>query len=94
MTESLTRVYRARIESGELTPDPDQARAVERLDSLRRALARYRPPAIGGWKSWLGLARRNDDPPSGVYLFGAWKTRSRTTRRTIRGASRHSCAAR
>ena len=69
MIKSLTSVYHARIESGELTPDPDQARAVELLENLRCALAHYRPPAKTGWRAWLGRARRTE-PPSGVYLFG------------------------
>ena len=63
-------VYRARMASGELTPDPGQGLAVEKLESLHHALAGYDPRANGGWRAWLGLARRNQEPPRGLYLFG------------------------
>jgi cell division protein ZapE len=52
--------YRARIASGDLQPDPDQARAAARLDALAQDLARWRPDA------WLAKGA----PPRGLYLHG------------------------
>jgi cell division protein ZapE len=43
-----------------LQPDPDQARAAERLDKLAQDLARWRPDA------WLGKGAA----PRGLYLYG------------------------
>jgi len=64
-------VYRARRDAGLLRPDPAQQLAAEKLQGLWHALRDYRPSAGGGgWKARLGLARRRDDPPQGLYLFG------------------------
>jgi cell division protein ZapE len=66
--------YRALRQSGQLTADPAQALAAEKLQSLAYALAGYRPGPAGdaaGWKERLGLARRRETPPQGLYLFGA-----------------------
>src|SRR5262249_31658527 len=52
--------YRARIASGDLEPDPDQARAAGRLDKLAQDLARWRPDA------WLAKG----PTPRGLYLYG------------------------
>ncbi len=52
--------YRARIASGDLQPDPDQARAAERLDKLAQDLALWRPDA------WLAKGAS----PRGLYLYG------------------------
>ncbi|MFZ2029844.1 MAG: cell division protein ZapE [Vitreimonas sp.] len=59
MNSSLA-AYRARIEAGDLQPDPDQARAAERLDRLAQDLAQWRPDA------WLGKGAT----PRGLYLYG------------------------
>jgi cell division protein ZapE len=65
--------YRALRQSGQLIADPAQALAAEKLQSLAYALAGYRPSgaAEAGWKARLGLARRRETPPQGLYLFGA-----------------------
>ncbi len=52
--------YRARIASGDLAPDPDQARAAERLNKLAQDLSRWRPDA------WLARG----PTPNGLYLYG------------------------
>ena len=71
MTEGPLAAYRARIRAGALKPDPDQALAAEKLQSLHNALAGYRPDAgEGGWRARLGLARRRGDAPQGLYMFG------------------------
>jgi cell division protein ZapE len=63
--------YRALRQAGELTPDPAQQLAAEKLQSLWRALARYHPGnGEGGWRARLGLGRVSDPPPLGLYIFG------------------------
>lgn len=66
-------LYRARVARGDLRSDPVQALAVEKLESLFRALRGYQPAAgPTGWKARFGLARRVEEPtPSvGLYLYG------------------------
>ncbi|MDF1748044.1 MAG: cell division protein ZapE [Alphaproteobacteria bacterium] len=63
--------YRALVRDGHLKPDSSQALAAEKLQSLFKALGSYRPSdEAGGWKARLGLARRREDPPQGLYLYG------------------------
>lgn len=65
--------YRAMREAGKLNADPAQILAAEKLESLSHALAGYRPSGNGNggkWKARLGLARRRETPPQGLYLFG------------------------
>src|SRR3954452_24318136 len=63
--------YLARRQSGELLADPVQAVAVEKLQSLSRALLHYKPGnGEGGWRARLGLAPRAENPPQGLYLYG------------------------
>jgi cell division protein ZapE len=59
MTSPLA-AYQRRLDTGDLVADPDQARAAQRLDTLSRALAKWKP---GGW---LG----GGAPPRGLYLWG------------------------
>jgi len=71
--------YRARVARGELTPDPSQALAIERLQDLWSKLRAYDPPPLAAApragllsrflrrKSTLGA----DEPrPDGLYLVG------------------------
>jgi cell division protein ZapE len=63
--------YRARLVEGRLRPDPAQALAAEKLEGLCKALRGYQPhDGTGGWRERLGLARRPDPAPMGLYLFG------------------------
>lgn len=63
--------YRARLAAGEIRPDPAQALAAEKLQSLHAALNGYQPQTgRGGWKERFGLARRRVDPPQGLYIYG------------------------
>jgi len=56
---------------GALEPDPTQELAAEKLQSLCRALNSYTPgDGLSAWKAVLGLARRREDPPQGLYLYG------------------------
>jgi cell division protein ZapE len=69
--EGPLAAYRARLADGVLKPDPAQALAAEKLESLHRALRGYQPGAdTGGWRARLGLARRPDPAPNGLYIFG------------------------
>jgi cell division protein ZapE len=64
--------YRARVRAGEIAADAGQQLAAEKLQSLYNALNHYRPAGgASGWKERLGLARRRQDPPQGLYLFGS-----------------------
>jgi cell division protein ZapE len=63
--------YRARLRAGGLDHDSAQELAAEKLQSLHHALADYRPATAGSWKARFGLARRRDEPPAGLYLYGA-----------------------
>lgn len=64
-------LYRARQAKGQLKPDPAQALAAEKLQSLHNALLHYRPAGKGSWLERLGLARRDTEAPQGLYIFGA-----------------------
>jgi cell division protein ZapE len=68
--------YRARLAAGSIKADPAQAFAVEKLETLSRALASYKPdPSPGFWRASLGFARKfgteqRGAPPTGLYFFG------------------------
>jgi cell division protein ZapE len=63
--------YRERLAAGAIRPDPAQALAAEKLESLHHALAGYQPArGPAGWKERFGLSRRRVDPPQGLYLYG------------------------
>jgi cell division protein ZapE len=67
----VAAAYRARVATGEVLPDPAQALAVEKLQSLARALVTYKPAgSSGGWRARLGLRASSAEPPQGLYLFG------------------------
>ena len=71
-TDGPVAQYRARLQTGEVAPDPSQRLAVEKLQSLWRALADYKPNnGTRGWRARLGLAPASEQPPLGLYLFGA-----------------------
>ena len=70
MTETPLSLYRAALERGDLHCDPVQALAAEKLESLYRALALYRPGEGGGWLARLGLTRHAETAPQGLYLYG------------------------
>ncbi|MGO8916724.1 MAG: cell division protein ZapE [Stellaceae bacterium] len=70
-TDGPLTQYRARLDSGELMPASSQRLAVDKLQSLWRALATYTPNnGEHGWRARLGLAPASDPPPLGLYLFG------------------------
>ena len=70
MSEGPLFAYRARVAEGALRGDPAQELAAEKLQSLANALKGYRPRQPGSWKERFGLARRAEEPPAGLYIFG------------------------
>ena len=64
--------YRALCQRGLLQPDPAQQLAVERLQSLYRALLHYRPETgLRGWLARFGLVENGgNEAPMGLYLCG------------------------
>jgi cell division protein ZapE len=70
-TEGPLAQYRARLQSGELMPASSQRLAVDKLQSLWRALLNYKPGSgEPGWRARLGLAPASPPPPMGLYIFG------------------------
>jgi cell division protein ZapE len=65
-------LYRALRQQGRLEPDPAQQLAVERLQSLHRALLTYRPEqGLRGWLARFGLGENHGaEAPVGLYLCG------------------------
>jgi cell division protein ZapE len=65
-------VYRALRQRGLLQTDPAQQLAIERLQSLYRALLHYRPETgLRGWLARFGLAENGGShAPVGLYLCG------------------------
>jgi len=64
--------YRVRRLAGALRPDTAQELAIEKLQSLWRALLSYKPNnGTHGWRARLGLAPAAEAPPVGLYIFGA-----------------------
>src|SRR5690348_14024976 len=64
--------YRALVQGGVLQPDPTQQLAIERLQSLYRALLHYQPETgLRGWLARFGLAENGaGQAPVGLYLCG------------------------
>src|SRR5260370_37208503 len=63
--------YRARLQAGEIMPAPAQRLAVDKLQSLWRALQHYKPGnGEGGWRARLGLAPGSDPPPLRLHILG------------------------
>ena len=75
-TTSPTRdpiaVYQELRQKGPLQPDPAQQPAIEKLQSLYRALLEYRPESgLRGLLARLGLAENGHaEAPMGLYLYG------------------------
>jgi len=68
--------WRARVAAGQLTHDPAQALAAEKLTGLHQAIKGYEPGRTGSPFSRFGLSRfglanrKAPDPPRGLYLYG------------------------
>jgi cell division protein ZapE len=64
---SVIEKYRALVAAGELRPDPEQAAAAERLNSLAGALEAVPKKGSILWRA-LG---RLPEPPRGLYIWGS-----------------------
>jgi len=62
-------LYDERCAAGAIRRDPAQAHAIERLESLHRALSGYTPAVRHGWLARFGLGG-GIDVPKGLYLWG------------------------
>jgi cell division protein ZapE len=71
VTEPMA-LYRALRQKGLLQSDPAQQLAIEKLQSLYRALLHYRPETgLRGWLARFGLAENGGNhAPVGLYLCG------------------------
>ena len=67
--EPLAR-YRALLGSGDLNPDPAQAQAIEKLQTLHHRLARYQPDQGQGWTRRLFGRGQKEPAPRGIYIYG------------------------
>lgn len=66
--------YHALLDQGEISPDPNQAAAVEMLDRLFHQLTSYLPEAEipPSFLSKIGLSRhKKPTPPKGLYIYGS-----------------------
>ena len=71
MVDGPLIAYRALRQAGDLQPDPMQALAAEKLQSLHKALDGYEPASgAQGWAARLGLVRQQEPPPQGLYIYG------------------------
>jgi cell division protein ZapE len=71
MSDGPIQVYRKLLESGEIHPDPNQALAAEKLQTLHMTLQHYAPQmGVTGWKARLSLGRKREEPPLGLYMYG------------------------
>src|SRR5258708_14587581 len=76
LSEGPLALYRARRATGALLPDPAQELAVEKLQSLWRALLSYTPNnGAHGWRARLGLAPPPEVPPVRLYIYGTVRRR-------------------
>ena len=85
MSEGPLYTYRDKLKSGDIRPDPAQELAVEKLQSLSKAVRGYRPSTgEGGWFARFGLGAKpakpslqwkpgdcvDCEPKQGLYIFG------------------------
>ncbi|MBC7905120.1 MAG: cell division protein ZapE [Rhodospirillaceae bacterium] len=85
MSEGPLYTYRERLKSGEIRPDPAQELAVEKLQSLTKAVRGYRPMlGESGWLARFGIGAKPAPaglkwtpgdaigavPKQGLYIFG------------------------
>ena len=69
MPQKLLERYRGMVASGEITSDPAQAVAIEKLQILSNRLASYAPPKKTDLFAFF--TRKSGAVPSGLYMFGS-----------------------
>ncbi|HLT79111.1 MAG TPA: cell division protein ZapE [Ferrovibrio sp.] len=67
---SLLETYRGKIRSGELSGDPAQELAAEKLELLSRRLKHYTPGGEDSWLQKLSFGRKREPTPQGLYIYG------------------------
>lgn len=67
---SLLEIYRAKIRAGELSEDPAQELAAEKLELLSRRLRHYTPGGEDSWLQKLSFGRKREPAPQGLYIYG------------------------
>lgn len=71
MSETPSEKYQRLIATGELRPDPEQAKAVEALQRLYEELMEaHNAPPTNFFQKITGLGQTAKDQPQGVYMFG------------------------
>ncbi len=75
MTDTPLTQYRAHLAAGDIRPDPAQALAAEKLESLHHALVSHvhesgRDSGRSSWRQRFGFARSRAEPPQGLYIYG------------------------
>lgn len=69
MSQTVTDIYRARIDEGTLKPDPAQALAVEKLEAVRARMEARKPARRSGLRGLFG-GGSTPEPVTGLYLWG------------------------
>lgn len=67
---SPIREYRRLLADGTLHHDPAQELAAEKLQLLHHTLKNYTPGKQSGWQSLIGLKKKPEPAPPGLYLYG------------------------
>lgn len=67
---SLLETYRGKLAKDELTGDPAQELAAEKLELLSRRLQHYTPGGEDSWLQRLSFGRKREPAPQGLYIYG------------------------
>jgi cell division protein ZapE len=70
IAEGPLALFHARLAAGEISADPQQARAAERLQQLWDELQTYAPKTGAGFLARLGLGKAPPRTPRGLYIYG------------------------
>lgn len=63
-------MYNARLDAGELLPDPEQEKAIIALDRLYQDITTQAWKDKPWWRAVTDKFRKSDDHPRGVYMYG------------------------
>ena len=71
LAEGPLALFHARLHAGEISADPQQARAAERLQQLWDELQTYQPQSGGGFLARWGFGKpAAQHTPKGLYIYG------------------------